>query len=146
MEQELASRRDILQVGLAAVAALMCDGCRWLGSRKADVIIEPVNGVIELGKDQSSVLLRAEASLLVQAVGVGKIMVVHGGDGSLHAVSSVCTHKGCNVLYDQDLGHLRCPCHGSQYNLDGSNIKGPAKRPLKPYNVTVRSGRVIVEL
>ena len=146
MEQEYASRRDMLQVGLAAVAALACDGCGLFGSRKPDAVIEPADGLITLGQDQSSMLLRSEGSLLVQPGAAEKIVVVHGRDGNLHAVTSVCTHKGCDVLYDKDLGHLRCPCHGSEYGLDGHNIKGPAKRPLKPYNVTVRSGRIVIEL
>ncbi len=147
MEQEHASRRDVLQVGLVGLATLACDGCGLFGSRKPDVVIEPADGVIDLGKDRSSTLLRAEGSLLVRpGADAEKIVVVHGRDGNLYAVTSVCTHKGCDVLYDKDLGHLRCPCHGSEYGLDGHNIKGPAKRPLKPYNVTVRSGRIVVEL
>jgi len=147
MEQEHASRRDVLQAGLAAVAALACDGCAQLGSRKPDVVIEPAGGVIDLGKDRSSTLLRSEGSLLVRpGANADKILVVHGRDGSLYAVTSVCTHMGCDVLYDSGLGHLRCPCHGSEYGLDGHNIKGPAKRPLKPYNVTVRDGHVAIEL
>ncbi len=146
MEQEHVSRRDMLQVGLA-VAGLACGGCAWLGSRAADVTIESVGGVIDLGKDRSSELLRSQGSLFVQpGANAAKILVVHSLDGSLYAVSSVCTHKGCDVLYDRDLGHLRCPCHGSQYGLDGHNIKGPAKRPLKPYNVAVRNGHVLIEL
>lgn len=147
MKQEHASRRDMLQVGLAGLAALACDGCGWLGSRKPDIIIEPADGAIDLGKGPSSTLLRSEGSLFVQpGSGADKIAVVHGRDGNLHAVTSVCTHKGCDVLYDKDLGHLRCPCHGSEYGLDGRNIKGPAKRPLKSYKVIIRSSRVVIEL
>jgi Rieske Fe-S protein len=147
MEREHASRRDVVKAGLAAVAALACDGCGLFGSRKPDVVIEPADGLIDLGKGRSATLLRVEGSLLVRpGAGADKIVVVHGRDGNLYAVTSVCTHKGCDVLYDKDLGHLRCPCHGSEYSLDGHNIKGPAKRPLKPYNVTVRSGRIVIEL
>jgi Rieske Fe-S protein len=53
---------------------------------------------------------------------------------------------GCDVLYDKDLGHIRCPCHGSQYGLDGHNIKGPAKRPLAPYKVYTSGGIVVIEV
>jgi len=147
MKQEHTSRRELLQVGVAAIAALASDGCGRYGSRKPDTIIEPANGAIDLGESWSSKLLRSKGSLLVQpGAAADKILVVHSGDGDLRAVSSVCTHKGCDVVYDEDLGRLNCPCHASEYRLDGSNIKGPAKRPLKSYNVTVRGGHIVIEL
>jgi len=147
MEKKFATRRDMLQVGLAALGGLACDGCRSFGARRPDTVIEPKDGLIDLGNRLSSLLLQSEKSVLVRAGEAGdKILVVHGSDGELHAINSVCTHKGCDVRYDNELGHLRCPCHGSEYGLDGHNIKGPAERPLKAYNVTTRSGRVIIEL
>jgi len=147
MEKKSATRRDMLQIGLAALGGLACDGCSWFGARKPDTVIEPKDGLIDMGDRLSSLLLQSEKSVLVRpGEAADKILVVHGPDGELHAINSVCTHKGCDVLYDNELGHLRCPCHGSEYGLDGHNIKGPAERPLKAYNVAIRSGRVIIEL
>jgi len=41
-----------------------------------------------------------------------------------------CTHLGCPVRWLPD-GHIfLCPCHGSQFTLDGKIIKGPATSPL----------------
>jgi cytochrome b6-f complex iron-sulfur subunit len=73
-------------------------------------------------------------------------MLVHPGDGNFSAVSAVCTHMGCEVIYDANLGRLVCPCHNSEYGLDGRNIKGPASRPLKPYAVRTENARVIIVL
>jgi cytochrome b6-f complex iron-sulfur subunit len=50
----------------------------------------------------------------------------------------------CEIKYDAELGHLLCPCHGSQYNLDGSIIKGPSKKPLKRYRVSIEKGLVVI--
>ncbi len=49
----------------------------------------------------------------------------------LHLMSARCTHLGCIVEYDEKTGIFRCPCHGSEFNLSGSVIKGPAKKNLK---------------
>jgi Rieske Fe-S protein len=51
-------------------------------------------------------------------------------DGTLHAVSPVCTHLGCRVLWNVAERSWDCPCHGSRFAPDGSVLEGPATRPL----------------
>ena len=45
-------------------------------------------------------------------------------------LSSHCTHLGCTIDKIEN-GRLVCPCHGSEYDLDGNAIKGPAYKPLE---------------
>ncbi len=147
MERNDTSRRSLLQLGVAAGAASILGGCRLVGSRKADVVTQPQDQTISLTEEESASLLASEGALLVKPEGLeDKLLVIHSRDGRLHAVSSICTHMGCDVLYDKDLGHIRCPCHGSQYGLDGHNIKGPAQRPLKQYDIRNDQGRVVISL
>ena len=147
MEQTKSSRRDFLGFGLTTIVVSACGGCSQFGPRKPDVIASHVDGTLRLSKADSSTLLKSQVGLLVQSKDSGdKIMVVHIGDGSLFAVSSVCTHKGCDVNYDKKLGYLLCPCHGSEYGLDGQNIKGPATRPLKRYTIRTDNAHVIIVL
>jgi Rieske Fe-S protein len=55
--------------------------------------------------------------------------------GGIYAMTAICTHQGCTV--DLPVGTtLTCPCHGSQYDLSGGNLVGPAVNPLVHYAVT----------
>ncbi|WP_297088545.1 Rieske (2Fe-2S) protein [uncultured Draconibacterium sp.] len=49
--------------------------------------------------------------------------------------SSYCSHLGCKINKVENK-KLVCPCHGSEYKLDGTVIKGPAYKDLKKVNYT----------
>lgn len=63
-------------------------------------------------------------------------------DGGFYALSLVCTHLGCTVIFAED--KLSCPCHGSLFDRQGAVIKGPADRPLVRMSVEVHGERVVV--
>jgi len=82
---------------------------------------------------------------------------------TFHAVSAVCTHLGCTVRAEalshpeeaevggapMRLSHrFLCPCHGSRYKGDGSNVSGPAPRPLAWYQLSVSpdDGQLVADL
>jgi cytochrome b6-f complex iron-sulfur subunit len=46
--------------------------------------------------------------------------------------SAHCTHLGCKINKLEN-GRLVCPCHGSEFDLEGNAVKGPAYKPLKSY-------------
>ena len=72
-----------------------------------------------------------------------RIMLVRK-DKRLYATTATCTHRDCVVKCVQD--ELRCPCHGSRYDLAGIVKRGPAKSPLPRYAISLNaSGRVIVD-
>jgi cytochrome b6-f complex iron-sulfur subunit len=67
--------------------------------------------------------------------------------GGIYALTSICTHKGCTVYPEGNTG-FGCPCHDSEYDLQGSVTQGPAELPLKHFEVTEQSpgGRLVVDL
>jgi cytochrome b6-f complex iron-sulfur subunit len=73
----------------------------------------------------------------------GRSLAVFRQAGELHAISTVCTHLGC-IVKASPTG-FACPCHGSEFEADGSVRKGPAPRPLDWLAVTVTGGTVVVD-
>jgi Rieske Fe-S protein len=51
-------------------------------------------------------------------------------DGSLVAVSAVCTHLGCTVAWNPAETTWDCPCHGSRFSCEGKVVYGPAVADL----------------
>ena len=54
-------------------------------------------------------------------------------DDELWAVLSTCSHRGCEVKKLRT--KFECPCHGSEYDLDGNVTRGPAPSPLERFKV-----------
>ncbi len=65
----------------------------------------------------------------------------------IYAVTSICTHHGCTVHLEENKS-FACPCHDSEYDLQGNVLQGPAKLPLKHFEVTELSpgGPLVVDL
>jgi len=68
-----------------------------------------------------------------------KVAGYRDDDGRLHAVSTRCTHLGCQVAWNAAERSWDCPCHGSRFTPDGEILNGPATTPL-PARPTPRQG------
>lgn len=67
-------------------------------------------------------------------------------DGKLTAFSTVCPHLGCAVDFDAGAQKFKCPCHRSDFGLDGSVETGPSPRPLDTLEVKEEGGLVAIRL
>jgi glycine/D-amino acid oxidase-like deaminating enzyme/nitrite reductase/ring-hydroxylating ferredoxin subunit len=54
-------------------------------------------------------------------------------EGELRLFSAACTHVGCVVRWNGFERCWDCPCHGSQFSVEGEPLQGPAHRPLEPF-------------
>ncbi len=59
-------------------------------------------------------------------------------EDKLYALLAVCTHLGCLTSYFPGEKLFKCPCHGSNFNLDGDPLSGPAPVPL--YRLALSTG------
>ena len=61
-------------------------------------------------------------------------------------MSAVCTHLGCTVNLGADGKGFHCPCHGSQFDENGTVVSGPAPKPLPWPAVSLsRDGRLVID-
>jgi glycine/D-amino acid oxidase-like deaminating enzyme/nitrite reductase/ring-hydroxylating ferredoxin subunit len=58
------------------------------------------------------------------------VAVYRDDGGTLHAVSAVCTHLGCEVSWNNGDRTWNCGCHGSIFAPDGTVLHGPAVADL----------------
>lgn len=72
-------------------------------------------------------------------------LFVFNSPQGFYAISSVCTHLGCNVRHDQKEG-FGCPCHGSAFDGLGRVVSGPAPRSLAWFGLSLSArGELVVD-
>jgi len=55
---------------------------------------------------------------------------VKDASGTVNVFAVNCSHLGCSVEFSADAKLFKCPCHGSQFSVDGTVVHGPAAFPL----------------
>ena len=74
-----------------------------------------------------------------------KVFVIREPEG-FHAISAVCTHLGCTVIWEEKLGIFYCRCHGGRFHRDGHHFAGPPPRPLDSLALSLDdSGQLVVD-
>jgi glycine/D-amino acid oxidase-like deaminating enzyme/nitrite reductase/ring-hydroxylating ferredoxin subunit len=62
----------------------------------------------------------------------GKQLAIYKGEnGSVHALSPVCSHAKCIVDWNRAEKTWDCPCHGARYSIEGEVLTGPARHALE---------------
>jgi cytochrome b6-f complex iron-sulfur subunit len=75
-----------------------------------------------------------------------KFWLTRSEEGVL-ALYKVCTHLGCLYAWRDQEDRFICPCHGSEFERNGTYIRGPAPRSLDRFVVQVvgADGEVLAE-
>jgi Rieske Fe-S protein len=141
---ERTPRRDFLSKALWAWSVLIV-------APIAKVIADFVTPRIDPHTSKESIRVATTSDLARNSAKIFKVnkepvIVVHTERGQYRAFNARCTHLGCVIQYsvDEETPHFNCNCHGSQFDLSGRNIVGPASRPLTPYKVLVRDSSIFV--
>jgi glycine/D-amino acid oxidase-like deaminating enzyme/nitrite reductase/ring-hydroxylating ferredoxin subunit len=62
--------------------------------------------------------------------GIAKVAAYRDETGTLYARSAACTHIGCHLHWNSFEICWDCPCHGSQFAVDGTALNAPAVSAL----------------
>lgn len=74
-----------------------------------------------------------------------RVWIVRSERG-VYAFLAICRHLGCTPRWVPDEQLFKCPCHGSDYNIEGDVVGGPAPRPLWRLEVSLApDGQIVVD-
>lgn len=65
--------------------------------------------------------------------------------GTVHAFSLECPHKGTMVQWQPAASRFYCPKHKSTFKAEGTRIQGKSPRSLDRYAVRLEGGRIVVD-
>jgi len=71
-----------------------------------------------------------------------QILYLANINGKYKVFSSICTHLGCRVRWEENNQRFFCPCHHAVFDKDGKVLSGPPPRPLDEFKVDVE-GRFV---
>ncbi|MGH2575835.1 MAG: ubiquinol-cytochrome c reductase iron-sulfur subunit [Ignavibacteria bacterium] len=98
--------------------------------------------VVKLSDEKNASLANVGGSVLLDDENI----LIRMSQTQFAALNLICRHKGCVVELDKT--KFVCPCHGSEYELDGKVTMGPSKENLKTYETVYNSdaGTVTVKM
>jgi Rieske Fe-S protein len=143
------TRRNFLNTawvsGLALISGVGLSGCGAKQTPAGQVGTSASgNGLtLDLNLPENQALAEVGGTLALEsnALDSSGIFVYRSSDTEVDAMSRKCTHMGCKVAAFVN-GVAKCPCHGSQFDLNGQVVNGPAAKPLTRYRATLE-GTVI---
>jgi len=139
------TRKSFLKSAVATVAGIttaplasMVGGCAPAAfSVRAPVVdnrvIIPLDGLPDLKQPYAYAKVYTERH-------ANPFVIFRLDDGQIRAVLTTCSHSGCEVRKLPT--KFECPCHGSEYSLMGSVLKGPAPAPLESFVVEQYADRL----
>lgn len=135
----------------------------FVGQRRTTVDLGPVDAFPE-GRYTVVTFLADAADATSRRAAYVRNNGLLGSEPSFTILSSRCTHVGCPTqpngpLFSRQARTARtaagevsivpaqpsgfgCPCHGSQFDVEGNRTAGPAPRALDRYEFSIRNGRL----
>ena len=158
--RESVSRRDFLNRSVVVSGgALFTIGMAGCGSKSAPAL----SGTMDAGTDgggagsmeaPSDADYRKPVADLPELAAVGGVTrvqdsgydfyLVRKSESEVIALENICTHAKCPTNYQADSSSFLCPCHRSQFDLDGNVSRGPANKTLNRFNAALANGVVSV--
>jgi Rieske Fe-S protein len=71
--------------------------------------------------------------------------VRRAANGTVSALSLLCTHTGCEVRWQPETERWHCPCHQGLFDAAGEVLAGPPPRALRQVAVRVDGDRVVLD-
>jgi cytochrome b6-f complex iron-sulfur subunit len=143
---ESLNRREVLAVAAAACLCSVAGPAALLADDTTQPSSQP--STLDVGAKSDY----ATDGITSTWMSTNKVAIIRN-DNKLYATTAVCTHRGCTVrapgaTTEPDRPYaFKCPCHGAQFDMDGKVLRGPARKSLARFAISVDSnGHVIVDM
>ena len=80
-----------------------------------------------------------------QKIAFSENYIVVNKKEKLSVFSSHCTHLGCKINKFEN-NRFICPCHGSEYSLEGKVLKGPAFKNLNQVQAQISDDKKSIKI
>jgi Rieske Fe-S protein len=140
------SRRSFVKLFALFAASSMMERRKWAANvlAQAHPLDVPDAGLLRLKLSDFPTLKTEFGSVRIGTSPIGPdnrpvglfypVIITRGANSQFYALDSSCTHEGCTVpTFDSSLQYMQCPCHGSQYFIDGKVRRGPANFALRQF-------------
>ncbi len=84
-------------------------------------------------------------SLKVKDLKGQSINIVNTGKEFI-ALSTKCSHLGCNVIWKDREKKFFCPCHDGYFDAEGNVLSGPPPKSLSSYEVEVVNESIFIHV
>lgn len=130
------NRRDFVVASVAAA----CAGCLVDCTSAAPATPDKKSGPVDVGTREdypkdgtiNDKLTKSDRTIIVR------------DEGKIYAFNSTCPHRNAPVKADGN--EIRCPSHGSKFSIHGTVTKGPARRSLTRYAISLNDkGHILVD-
>ena len=150
MKRSVTRRTALLRIAASGImaTAFRSFGFWGLFGKKQKGLEPDADGTVTLSLADKPYrpLAKTGASVKVAITGMGKpVIITRKDDSTVVAVSSKCTHLNCEVDLPEE-GVLNCNCHGSKFTVDGTVIKGPAKKHLREFKTVLSKDTITIEI
>jgi Rieske Fe-S protein len=126
-KRQVLGRRSVL-IRMWACVPVFMSGLRLAWAQKK----------FALGLDKAEKLKATGGSALLK-IQDRELLFIRDTDTTIRVVDPVCTHKRCTVEYNSQKQRIICPCHGSNFGVDGAVLNGPAEKPLQVFEASLDS-------
>jgi Rieske Fe-S protein len=110
---------------------------RWVKTVRYDSLADGAPKRVSIVADHR------DAWMLEKSVELGAVWLIRKGK-DIDCFSVVCPHLGCSVAASPG-GGFNCPCHDSDFGIDGARKTGPSPRDMDRLTTKVEDGYVLVD-
>jgi Rieske Fe-S protein len=167
LERATLALGGVIALGVALPAAGVAVLPAFLGQRRRSVDLGPMSAFPEGQFVVATFLTDPQAGEVSRRAAYIRNNGLVGNVPSFTIMSSRCTHVGCPTQPNGPLfprrrrverttagevgfvpalpaGGFGCPCHGSEFDIEGNRTAGPAPRALDRYQFSIRNGRLVL--